>query len=237
MWIRPPSRSTSSLTIERPRPVPVRTTAERGVALEKGDEHPGAVAGRDARARVADAKVEGRFGQPRGVIDQLKPGAQLDKPHVGEFQRVRDQVVDDLEELHFVDEHVRLAARRQVEPRPQIDSPGRRCGDVKFDRRATDVGDVDGCELDAHRPVRKLGVVEDAVQDAQHACPAFRPLSIRTRSSVFTCAPTTSRATAVSLNCRRLRSVTLTENVKRSPTECVRFRRSHGNRSDLLGVS
>ena len=93
--------------------------------------------------------------------------SELDETGASELQRVRHKVVDDLEQLHLVDEHLRFAARGQVEARSELDASCRRRGDVQVDGDPADVGDVDRGGRKAGRAVRELGVVEDAVEDAQ----------------------------------------------------------------------
>lgn len=94
---------------------------------------------------------------------QAQVDNQLDVARLRELQGVRHQVVHDLEELHFVDHDLRIAAGRQIEARSKLDAFGRRRSGVQIDGDAADVRDidcrriVDGCTL------RELGVVEEAV--------------------------------------------------------------------------
>jgi hypothetical protein len=66
-------------------------------------------------------------------LEELRWNAKLDEACACELQGIGDEVVDDLEQLDLVDQHLRFTGGRQVEARAELDSLGRRRSAVQVD--------------------------------------------------------------------------------------------------------
>ena len=113
------------------------TAIGTAIDLKERNEDLVEIALRDAGAGVTYLDVHRRLGKLRRAGEtQVDP--ELDEACARELEGVGDEVVDDLEQLDLVDQHLGFPGGRQVKARAQLDSLGRRCGAVQVDGDPTD---------------------------------------------------------------------------------------------------